>query len=113
MYTAAFRNQAMHGGESGLLGKAGTIVVAATAAVMAFTVPESNVVGTYALHAGTDYVLARTSISGGTQDRSCAQHDKLVASTGGPSNPAAPTLMTATRPATALRSGSAKLGNTH
>ncbi|MBT1179044.1 hypothetical protein JS538_04975 [Bifidobacterium vespertilionis] len=72
----------MYGGESGLLGKAGTIVVAATAAVMAFTVPAANTAGTYALHAGTDYVLARTSISGGTQDRSCAQHDKLVASTG-------------------------------
>ena len=81
MYAAAFRNQAMHGGESGLLGKAGRIVVAATAAVMAFTVPAANAAGTYALHAGMDYALAQTWTNGGTQGRSYAQHGKRVAST--------------------------------
>lgn len=43
----------------GLLGKTGTIVAAA-AAMMAFTVPAANAAGTYVLHAGTDYALAQT-----------------------------------------------------
>nr|WP_278748706.1 hypothetical protein [Bifidobacterium catenulatum] len=65
----------------GLLGKTGT-VVAAAAAMMAFTVPAANAAGTYVLHAGTDYALAQTWTNGGTQGRSYAQHGKRVASTG-------------------------------
>ena len=65
----------------GLLGKTGA-VVAAAAAMMAFTVPAANAAGTYVLHAGTDYALAQTWTNGGTQGRSYAQHGKRVASTG-------------------------------
>lgn len=64
----------------GLLSKVGA-VAAATAAVMAFTVPAANAAGTYAIHAGTDYAMAQTKTNGGTQGRSYAQHGRRVANT--------------------------------